>query len=925
MERVVILKRQHSKERLGLGVAIESDEEDERVLCVTVEQIDEDSISHIQGLAPGDRIWKINGTDVHKCKRIECLSLFQCAPLLLNLVVSTPYKKISKIPWSSDIATTKQPYLDIRRYNHLSVEKHKGIKKDNQEALESDYQTITTDQPSVNSTEMSINEIINKIEDRENKESSFNQSSDITKKNFSKKEVQGACSPLLSLINTSSTSSISPDPHSPTHSEDSGFQNDHTTTVKSKSLMKVSTSPVPVPINYSKTSAAYNTTSSSPTTTYKSVFARTPDSVDIGKNINSSKEGGFVDQINNCTKTHLNGDKMFGETTDYYMRGRNSNTLYGYMDCKMSKNQNLVLNKIVLPTGGRTGPAVPPKPKMFNNTSAFSDDINCLKTNKIFSRASIIYSSDDTDKQDKSIEDGDGITSPKKIKPKVSSLIQKFQSGNIGIEDSDEEVENITIRRSDEGKESVELFQTDKDSISEIILQEDFIIEQDRCSGTIINSQNINNLPNISLSKREVPDEINSTYISEDKFKSLAEKYREPSPTKEIISPALKELLEKDNYDANKTSSPISTISKTNLSTKSKEISNIIKEDDILPNITSNSSTISSRNSTPVPTIEKFNLFPPSSCNIENKKENCYFTTSTANTTTDESINNKPIENTKHQYVAIENIKQSDEQKISPTTDIIDSNYSSRSVSRLSNSQRLPNLTQFQIEELQEVLKDQFEEYELFVVNMTRVAGIIDGSVGIILTGAESTSNVSTITIQRVITGSVADREGTLLKGDRLFYIQGKSTVNMSAADARKELKAPAKTVTVVAGRLNKFKTFRLSSSVIFNESENTFNGDPNLFTYSEAPIVVSLTKNTIGVGFSLDGGVDSSYGNRPIIVKRLFNGGEALKSGLITAGDILEKVEDTSLEGMTYLDAWKLLKALPEGKINLSIRKIQK
>ncbi|CEF68374.1 Pro-interleukin-16 [Strongyloides ratti] len=954
MQRVVILKRDNSKERLGLGVAIESDEEDERVLCVTVEQVDEDSISYIQGLAPGDRIWQINGIDVHKCKRIECLSLFQCAPLLLNLVVSTPYKKISKTPLYSDIISNNQPYLELRNHNHLPSEKYKNIKEDNQEVLESEYQTITTesessfdklplslsnipqylttdylcetvnyqmssrktDQPSINAIKMLINHNMNKIEDKGKKDYSLNSSNDIIKKDHAKEEVQNTYSPTLSLINTfSSTSSISPDPHSPTHSEDSGFQNDHATAVKSKNLLQISTSPVPVRNNSSKISTNH-TTSTSPTR-YRSVFARTQDSVDIEKNIFLSEEGKSVDEISKCTKSNLNDNKMFNGTIDCFIKAKNSNTLYGYMDCKMSKSQPLVLKKIILSNTEKSGPVVPPKPKLSSeNNSSLLENKNCLKDNKIFSRASVIHNSENCDVKKESTEDGTKIIQQEKIKPKVLSLIQKFQTGNIVHEDSDEEIENISLKGDNKNNSGV-LFETNKDSTGEIILQEDFLIEQDRCLETIINSQNINNKINTSLPKREISNEKYFTFSSEEKFKSLAEKYREPTPTKEVISPALKVLLEKDFYNSNNiSSSSSSSTSRTNLLTKSEDSCNTSKDDELLPNITTNSSTYSSRNSTPIPTIEKFSQLPPSSYCIEKKEEYNFAKTITSTT------NNEIIESNK-QHNFIEKCKPIKEQNVSPLLGIGNNSNSSR----LSNNQKMSplNLTKSQIEELQEILKDQYGEYEFFVVNMTRVAGITDGSVGIILTAAESTSNLSTITVQRVITGSVADREGTLLKGDRLFFIQGKSTMNMSAADARRELKAPAQIVTVVAGRLNKFKVFRVSSSLGGSESDNVFTGDPNMFTYSDETQTITLIKNTIGVGFSLDGGVDSSFGNRPIIIKRLFNGGEALKSGLITVGDILEKVEDTSLEGMTYLDAWKMLKTLPEGKVRLCIRKIQK
>uniref|UniRef100_A0A0N4ZU25 PDZ domain-containing protein n=1 Tax=Parastrongyloides trichosuri TaxID=131310 RepID=A0A0N4ZU25_PARTI len=937
MKRIVILRRQNSKERLGLGVAIESDEENERVLCVTVEQIDEDSISHIQGLSPGDRIWQINGIDVHNCKRIECLSLFQCAPLLLNLVVSTPFKKIPNNYQLLDNIITPPP-KKVSLEDKNSYNSFKANNSANQEVLENDYQTITTesssfdklplslsnipqylttdylcetvnyqmssrktDQPSPNSQEMIINKKGDEIENEKMKDSVILKNVNENCINMNKNNY----SPPLTLINTSSSvSSISPDPHSPTHSEDSGFQNDHTSGGKSRQP----SSPVPVPINCNKASA-YNTTSTSPTR-YRSVFERTTDSVEIGR---KAEENKLID--NNKRNKVLVEDnyKMFNETADCFIKGRNSNSMYDYMDCKISKSQPFILNKIVLPTIKKSPPSVPPKPKPSTTIlGPLGEDENCLKTNKIFNRASVIYNSEDNS----DVVKLNDITPIKSSTKKVSTLIHKFQTGNIIQEDSDEEIENLSLN-GEPLSSSTMVFERNNDAGEEIVLQEDFLIEQDRYSDIVNKQIIINNKQNFSLSKREISNENDTCKGSEDKYKSLAEKYREPSPIKEVLAPALKELLERDsNYK--KLSSTSSKVIKTinNCSDKMNKnyTNNLIKEEEE-EDLKSNNDIIISGTQTPPPTVEKFE----NSTNENIKIESCSSKKIFERNNICEKY--KPII-LQQQSLNISPLPSGRTSRSSTSTTTLNSTISSLSTKKSS----LINLTQSQIDELQRILKDQYDDYEFFVVNMHRVAGIIDGSVGIILTGAESTNNFSTITVQRVITGSVADREGTLLKGDRLFFIQGKSTSTMTASDARKELKAEAQVVNVIGGRINKYKMYRVSSSLdTINDSENIFNSDPNLYKYDETPMEVILTKTTIGIGFSLDGGIDSSYGNRPIIIKRLFNGGEATKSGLLSAGDILEKIEDKSLEGMSYLDAWKILKGLPEGKIKLTIKKIQK
>ena len=48
---------------------------------------------------------------------------------------------------------------------------------------------------------------------------------------------------------------------------------------------------------------------------------------------------------------------------------------------------------------------------------------------------------------------------------------------------------------------------------------------------------------------------------------------------------------------------------------------------------------------------------------------------------------------------------------------------------------------------------------------------------------------------------------------------------------------------------------------------------DPALESYTPDSIFVTLVKTELGVGLSLDGGKDSRFGDRPIVVKKVFPG----------------------------------------------------
>lgn len=48
---------------------------------------------------------------------------------------------------------------------------------------------------------------------------------------------------------------------------------------------------------------------------------------------------------------------------------------------------------------------------------------------------------------------------------------------------------------------------------------------------------------------------------------------------------------------------------------------------------------------------------------------------------------------------------------------------------------------------------------------------------------------------------------------------------------------------------------------------------DLDRFSYSELPEEVELMKGSLGVGLALDGGRGSVFGDRPIVIKRVFEG----------------------------------------------------
>lgn len=87
--------------------------------------------------------------------------------------------------------------------------------------------------------------------------------------------------------------------------------------------------------------------------------------------------------------------------------------------------------------------------------------------------------------------------------------------------------------------------------------------------------------------------------------------------------------------------------------------------------------------------------------------------------------------------------------------------------------------------------------------------------------------------------------------------------------------------------------------------------------------LVVDIVKGPVGVGFCIEGGRGSLSGDRPITVKRIFKGGFGDDASVaLFPGDELVSVGGQSMDAYSHFDAWKFIKALPNGNIQLTIRR---
>ncbi|XP_065717865.1 PDZ domain-containing protein 2 isoform X4 [Patagioenas fasciata] len=187
------------------------------------------------------------------------------------------------------------------------------------------------------------------------------------------------------------------------------------------------------------------------------------------------------------------------------------------------------------------------------------------------------------------------------------------------------------------------------------------------------------------------------------------------------------------------------------------------------------------------------------------------------------------------------------------------------------------------------------------------------------------------VTVHRVFSKGVASQEGAIHRGDLVLSINGKSLASSVHGDVLNTLhqarlyKCAVIVIQKEKDKANNFSRLEISATGkkcvrSGKEVSMAIGTDPNLDMNDV--ICVELLKTSAGLGFSLDGGKASIAGDRPLLVKRIFKGGAAEQSGNIETGDEILAVSGKSLLGLMHYDAWNIIKSVPEGPVQLLIRK---
>ncbi|XP_037401932.1 tyrosine-protein phosphatase non-receptor type 13 isoform X2 [Pygocentrus nattereri] len=194
-----------------------------------------------------------------------------------------------------------------------------------------------------------------------------------------------------------------------------------------------------------------------------------------------------------------------------------------------------------------------------------------------------------------------------------------------------------------------------------------------------------------------------------------------------------------------------------------------------------------------------------------------------------------------------------------------------------------------------------------------------DGSLGISVTGGSNTTvRHGGIYVKAVLPKGAAELDGRIKKGDRVVAVNGKSLEGATHKQAVDTLRDTAQVVQLVLERgqlpvdsvhapLTPQGTSNLrepkaaapldeSSAANKRQQEYSFVSPDNMFE-------VSLLKNSSGLGFSFsreENVPEEPHGTSMVRVKKLFPGQPAAESSLIEVGDVILRVNQTSLKGLS-------------------------
>ncbi|KAK2844591.1 hypothetical protein Q5P01_011250 [Channa striata] len=171
------------------------------------------------------------------------------------------------------------------------------------------------------------------------------------------------------------------------------------------------------------------------------------------------------------------------------------------------------------------------------------------------------------------------------------------------------------------------------------------------------------------------------------------------------------------------------------------------------------------------------------------------------------------------------------------------------------------------------------------------------------------------VTVHKVFHSGVAAQEGSIREGDQVLSINGTVLCGYAHWEALRVLRrAKSREMGVVV--LRKGDVSGVSKTGVHGNNQGP---TPTLCTKTVQNVCVTLEKNSRDLGFTLEGGVGSSLGNKPLTIQKIFQGGPLDK---VYPGDEVLEIKGTSTVGMTRLEAWTLIRKLSPGPVEVVLRR---